>query len=183
MSFSSCDTNIKQKIKGWEHAKGSETCPVFSLVGFFAHLSTRWSCFLMGLTSVTVSENLPQIVCRRWPGCVWWVMRQGDIAWCPPSEIRRHDGCIMKHSQYSSLILVNPFILYGNVLLQMTKFHPCEVGCSFLIWHSVTYSFCIWAPSISGTCPVAPSLILLWIYAEWHWMKIRTNLGIPRTVA
>ena len=47
----------------------------------------------------------------------------------------------------------------------------------------VTYSFWIWAPSVSGTCPVAPNYILLWNYAEWHWMKIRTHLGIPRTVA
>ena len=47
----------------------------------------------------------------------------------------------------------------------------------------VTYSFHFWAPSVWGNCPVVPNLILLWIYAEWHWMKIRTNLGIPRTVA
>ena len=47
----------------------------------------------------------------------------------------------------------------------------------------VTYSFWIWARSVSGTCPVAPNKILLWNYAEWDWMKIRTNLGIPRTVA
>ena len=45
-----------------------------------------------------------------------------------------------------------------------------------------TYSFWIWGPSIDGTCPVAPYLIVLWIYAEWHWMKICTNVGIPCTV-
>ena len=40
-----------------------------------------------------------------------------------------------------------------------------------------------WAPSVSAFCPVAPNYILLWNYAEWDWMKIRTNLGFPRTVA
>ena len=38
----------------------------------------------------------------------------------------------------------------------------------------VTYSFWIWGPSISGTYPIAHYLILLWISAEWDWMKIRT---------
>ena len=47
----------------------------------------------------------------------------------------------------------------------------------------ITYSCWNWGPSVSGTCPVAPYLIVLWIYAEWHWVKICTNLGIPRTVA
>ena len=47
----------------------------------------------------------------------------------------------------------------------------------------VTYSFHFWDSSISGTGPVARHLISLLNYALWHWMKIRTNLGIPHTVA
>ena len=27
------------------------------------------------------------------------------------------------------------------------------------------------------------SLALLWMYAEWEWMKIHINLGIPHTTA
>ena len=30
--------------------------------------------------------------------------------------------------------------------------------------------------------PVAPNHILLWIYEEWHWIKICSNLGRPRIV-
>ena len=114
-----------EACKDEEHAKGLDTYLVASSVGSSTHPSTRCVCFLMALTSITISYNLPHIVWHRWLGAAGLTVL-GGVCVRATSVLSTRDSTAWRllWNNHRSLILINPLILYGKVLLHKTKFHP-----------------------------------------------------------
>ena len=150
LAWSEWYKNQIKKLRVWA-CKGFRYVPGCQLSGIFCSsihtvcFSFKWVWFRSPsvITSLR-SSGIDDLVQQG------WLCMAGNAPgrhWRSPSGIRRHDGCVMKQSQKSSLILINPLISYGKVLSHKTKFHP-KAPQYYMSWYLIWEDIFIISKSI-----------------------------------